>query len=473
MMKLPRFLFAIISLLVSVANADDRPNFVFFITDDISAEDLGCYGNAFVETPHLDALAERGMRFNQAYLTISSCSPSRCSIISSRYPHNTGAPELHTSLPDDQVRFPKLLRDAGYYTVLSGKNHIAPLIETFESISKGRGPSKSEDWVDLLANRPRDKPFFAWFGSSDAHRGWAIDDKNATYDPAEIEVPPYLYDGAATRDDLADYYHEVSRTDTFMSKLIKELKRQGIEDNTYVIYMTDNGRPFPRCKTRLYDSGIKSPFLITCPGKVSVGVTESIISSIDVGPTILELAGVEADDRMQGVSFAKILNDPEAVTREVAFAEHNWHVYQAHMRMVRFGDFLYIKNSFPDRQAMCIEADPTFPSGAELWEKHEEGKLNANQIDIFLNPRPARELYHVGDDPDQLTNLAENPEYAHQIAKMQKVLDQWSKETGDTVPDNPTPDRGTVAGKRNPHREFPGAATGADKINAKGPVMLN
>jgi len=474
MKHLGSLIFALFFACLTV-DADERPNFIFFITDDISAEDLGCYGNAFVKTPHLDALAERGMRFNQAYLTISSCSPSRCSIISSRYPHNTGAPELHTSLPDDQVRFPKLLREAGYYTVLSGKNHIAPnLKETFETISRGKGPSKSEDWVELLANRPQDKPFFAWFGSSDAHRGWAIDDENATYDAAEIEVPPYLFDGAATRDDLADYYHEVSRTDTFMGKLVEELKRQGIEDNTYIIYMTDNGRPFPRCKTRLYDSGIKTPFLIACPGKVSIGVTESIISSIDVGPTVLDLAGVEADERMQGVSFAKILNNPGAVTREVAFAEHNWHVYQAHMRMVRMGDFLYIKNSFPDRQALCIEADPTStPSGAELWEKHEEGKLNENQLDIFLNPRPAQELFHVGEDPDQLTNLAGNPEYAEQMAKMQKVLDQWSEETGDTVPENPTPDRGTVPGKRNPHQEFPGAATGADKINAKGPVLLN
>ena len=213
MKSLASLLIALVLTTVPVA-ADDRPNFVFFITDDISAEDLGCYGNAFAETPHLDALAERGMRFNQAYLTISSCSPSRCSIISSRYPHNTGAPELHTSLPDDQVRFPKLLREAGYYTMLSGKNHIAPLTETFETISRGKGRSKSEDWVKLLADRPPEKPFFAWFGSSDAHRGWAIDEESPTYDPAEIEVPPYLYDGAATRDDLADYYHEVSRTTT-------------------------------------------------------------------------------------------------------------------------------------------------------------------------------------------------------------------------------------------------------------------
>ncbi len=473
MKRLLQFLlisFGMISVLS--ANADERPNFIFFITDDISWDDIGCYGNAFVKTPNLDALADRGMRFTNAYLTISSCSPSRCSIISSRYPHNTGAPELHSELPKDQVRFPKLLRDAGYYTVLSGKNHIAKLEETFETISKGKGASKSEDWVELLANRPTNKPFFAWFGSSDAHRDWHIDEINTTYDPSEIEVPPFLYDGAETRADLADYYHEVSRTDATMGQLVEELKRQGIEGNTYIIYMADNGRPFPRCKTRLYDSGIKTPFIMACPGNIEPGVSGSLISSIDVGPTIIELAGAEGDERMQGVSFVEVLNNPEATTREIAFAEHNWHVFQAHERMVRMGDFLYIRNNFPDRQSLCMESDPSFPAGAELWTRHEEGKLNQNQKDIFLNPRPTEELYHVGDDPDQLTNLASNPEYNEQLQKMSRQLNQWTEDTGDTIPKNPTPDRNAAGGKRNPHLEFPGAAANAGQINAKGPIFL-
>lgn len=455
--------------------ADERPNFIFFITDDIGWNDLGCYGNKFVKTPNLDAMAERGLRFTNAYLTISSCSPSRCSIISSRYPHNTGAPELHTSLPDDQFRFPKALRDSGYYTVLSGKNHMAKLTESFDKISKGKGPGKSDDWVALLAERPKDKPFFAWFGSSDAHRGWHIDKENHVYDPEEIEVPPFLFDGPETRKDLAEYYHEVSRTDTTMGQLVEELKRQGIEDNTYVIYMTDNGRPFPRCKTRLYDSGIKSPFLMACPGKIKPALVESLISSIDVGPTILELAGVEIDERVQGVSFVPILEDPTTVVREVAFAEQNWHVFQAHQRMVRTGDFLYIKNSFPGKLAVSMESDPTFPAGEELWAKHKAGETNENQKDIFQQPRPIEELYQVSDDPYQLSNLAGNSEYSETIKTMRAVLAEWSGSTGDTIPENPTPDRQTIEGKRFPghkHGEFPGASTNATKINASGPIRL-
>ncbi len=472
---LPLLLLTAAGLFASSVSADDRPNFIFFITDDIGWNDLGCYGNKFVKTPHLDAMAERGLRFTNAYLTISSCSPSRCSIISSRYPHNTGAPELHTSLPDDQYRFPKALRDAGYFTVLSGKNHIAKLKETFEVISNGKGPGKSDDWVSLLRDRPKDQPFFAWFGSSDAHRGWSINDENHIYDPTEIEVPPFLYDGPKTRQDLADYYHEVSRTDTTMGQLVEELKRQGIEENTYIIYMTDNGRPFPRCKTRLYDSGIKSPFLMACPGKIKPAVVESLISSIDVGPTILELAGVEIDERVQGVSFVPLLEDPKAVVREVAFAEQNWHVFQAHQRMVRTGDFLYIKNAYPDKLAVSMESDPTFPAGEELWEKHKSGELNEKQKDIFQQPRAQEELYQVSDDPFQLNNLAAEEEFSETISSMRAILNDWSESTGDTVPDNPTPDRQTLEGKKFPghkHQEFPGAARNATKINANGPVAL-
>lgn len=474
MLRLLHWVLALCLLPLSV-HADERPNFVFFLTDDIGWNDLGCYGNSFVKTPHLDALAERGLRFTNAYLTISSCSPSRCSIISSRYPHNTGAPELHTSLPDDQFRFPKALRDAGYYTVLSGKNHIAKLTESFDTIARGGKPSGSEDWVELLRDRPKDKPFFAWFGSYDAHRGWQIDEENVIYDPEEIEVPPFLFDGPKTRQDLADYYHEVSRTDTTMGKLVEELRRQGIEENTYIIYMTDNGRPFPRCKTRLYDSGIKSPFLVACPGRIEPAIVESIISSIDVGPTVLELAGVPIDERAQGVSFVPILEDPTAVTREVAFAEQNWHVFQAHQRMVRTGDFLYIRNNYPDKLAVSMESDPTFPAGEELWEKHRAGETNGLQQDIFQQPRPEEELFQVSDDPYQMHNLAGDEQFSGTLEQMRQLLADWTKATGDTIPEKPTTDRQTIEGKRFPgheHGEFPGTATGATKINAPGPVRL-
>lgn len=344
----------------------------------------------------------------------------------------------------------------------------------FEKISKGRGPGKSEDWVDILKQRPKDVPFFAWFASVDAHRDWQIDEDNTIYNPEDIEVPPFLYDGPKTKQDMADYYHEVSRIDSTMGKLIAELKRQKIEKNTYIIFMSDNGRPFPRCKTRLYQSGIKTPFIVSCPGTVNPAVTNSLISSIDVGPTVLELAGVKKSAEMQGVSFLKVLKNPKTKVRDFAFAEQNWHVFQAHQRMVRSGDFLYIKNNFTDKLALSKESDATFPAGEELWAKEKAGELNELQRDIFLQPRPEEELYQISDDPFQLHSQAGKKEYAAKLKEMRAAMRRWTEQTGDTVPENPTPDRQDADGKKIPghgHLEMPGAAKNATRINKQGPVL--
>ena len=461
-----------------------QPNFILFITDDISWDDLGCYGSKVAKTPHLDQMAKEGMLFHGAYLSISSCSPSRCSIISGRYPHNTGAAELHTELPADQPVFPEALQVAGYYTAISGKHHMGKAVNRgFDKVSGGKGPSKSGDWVPMLQERPKDKPFFFWFASSDAHRGWALNNKAPLYEPEHIEVPPYLYDGPVTRTDLAQYMHEVSRTDYYMGQLRAELKRQGIEKDTYIIYMTDNGRPFPRCKTRLYDSGIRTPFLIARPGTIVPSETHSLISSIDISATILELAGAKKDKRIQGVSFAPILENPKVTVRDYVFAEHNWHVYQAHERMVRFGNFLYIRNNFPNQPNLSYESDDHYLAGLELWQAHAAGKTNPKQHQLFSNPCPPEELFQVNEDPHQLRNLADDPKHAKTLKKARALLTKWVKQTGDSIPANPTPNRhdppriedGKILppGKakiRNPHAEMPGFSNNATKINHPGPI---
>ena len=211
-----------------------QPNIVFFIADDISQDDFGCYAHPVIQTPNIDFLAENGMRFDNAYLTTSSCSPSRCSIITGAYPHNTGAPELHVRLPDEQVRFPELLREAGYYTVLSGKNHMfGNKDRAFDQITGGGGPGRSEDWVSHVRKRPKNKPFFFWFASTDAHRPWNITEDVIQYSPKDVLIPPYLVDTPITRDDLTGYYHEVSRFDHYVGLVTEELKNQGVLKNTF------------------------------------------------------------------------------------------------------------------------------------------------------------------------------------------------------------------------------------------------
>ena len=484
-----RFFSVVLLIMIAVlsSNAASKPNIIFFIADDVSQGDFGCYGHPTLKTPNIDTLAATGMRFDNAYLTTSSCSPSRCSIITGRYPHNTGAPELHIKLPESQIRFPELLRKAGYYTVLSGKNHMVYNKDrAFDKITGGGGPGKEDDWVAHVQNRPKDKPFFFWFASSDAHRTWQQSEHAPIYKNDQIVIPPYLVDTPGTRRDLAQYYHEVSRFDHFIGLVTAELKKQNILKNTMIVIAADNGRPFPRCKSRLYDSGIKTPWIIHYPNLIGKpSVSKSLLSVIDLSATCLELAGLKKPDFIQGQSFLPILKDPKAQVRQLVFAEHNWHVYKNHERMVRFGDFLYIKNNYPNQANLSYEAHKD-PAGEDLWKAHAAGKTNAQQQQIFANPAPGEELFLVSKDGHQLTNLADNPEYAAKLKQARLLLKKWTIQTGDSIPTNPTPHRhapprvengeiipaGKLIGPKNPHAEVPGASKNAMQNNQPGPILL-
>jgi len=452
-----------------------RPNFIFFITDDISPDDLGPYGNTVIRTPNLDSIAKQGLVFEQAYNVISSCSPSRCAIITGRYPHNTGAPELHTQLPESQRTFVQELKEAGYHTVLSGKNHMAPPAQLGFDNSSDSQPGGEENWVRHLRERPKDKPFFYWFASHDAHHPFVTNNKAPIYQPADVKVPPMLYDGPLTRQALARFYHEVSRTDYYAGELMKELKAQGLLDNTYFIYCSDNGRPFPRCKTYLYDSGTRTPLIITGPG-VRVGRTASLVSSIDYAGTILELAGLRTPETVQGVSFVPILREPAAQVRDVLFAERNWHVFSVHERMVRSGDWLYIWNVWPDQYDVSGESSVfSFPAARELWEMADQGKATEAQRLLTLSNQPPEMLFNVAKDPFQLTNLATNGTSAATLQQMRNFLDQWKSQTGDSVPQHPTASRETLhePGEQTIKRgDFPGLANHAEAINRPGPVRV-
>lgn len=489
------FILALIAIVLSGmlfadAGAEtSRPNIVFFISDDVSQEDHGVYGHPTIQTPHIDSLAAQGMRFDKAYLTTSSCSPSRCSIITGRYPHNTGAPELHSPLPDDQLRFPELLREAGYYTVLAGKNHMFRGKEdrAFDEVTSGGWPAGAEDWVEHVQKRPKDRPFFFWFAAYDAHRGWEMNDKAPIYDPEDVIVPPYLVDTEVVRQDLANYYHEASRFDYYIGQVKDELKRQGVLENTLIVVASDNGRPFPRDKSYLYDSGIKTPWVVHYPRLIQEpAATDSFVSVIDLSATCLELSGVEIPEAIQGQSFTPILKDPAAEVREVVFTEHNWHVYKSHERMVRFGDYLYIKNNHPDNPNLSHESDMLYPSGRELWKAHAAGETLWHQQQVFAVPSPAEQLFQVSRDPHQLWNLVEFPAYADALDQARGLLEKWAEQTGDSIPENPTPDRrepprivegeiipmGKKHGRQNPHAEFPGAPKDATEINHPGPIKL-
>ena len=475
----------------------EQPNVIVFIADDVSWNDYGCYGNGFARTPNIDRLAEDGIRFDQAFLTASSCSPSRASIITGRYPHNNGkAAELHLPIAANLPWFPELLREAGYYTALSGKNHMTvdsqlgidtdtSRKKAFDLIDGGRVSGNSgghANWRKIANERPKDKPFFFWFAAYDAHRQWDADRQWDTaaygpeHSPEQVVVPSFLVDDTETRRDLASYYNEVTRFDHFIGEVVEELKEQNVLDNTLILVLADNGRPFPRAKTRLHDSGMKTALVAHWPAGIQqAGATRSLVSVIDIAPTVLSAAGLKTPPSCQGVPMQPIFASQTAEVRKYAFSEHNWHDYEAHGRSVRDGQFLYIKNNRPYEMWQGPADSVRSPSHNSLREGNTAANLNLAQQDVFLKPRPAEELYLVGDDSDQLTNLASDVRYADDLRRLRKLLVTWSKETGDSVPAQISKDSfDRQTGKSiDKSQRFRGTTPGEDRraweINASGP----
>jgi arylsulfatase A-like enzyme len=458
----------------------EKLNIIVFIADDVSWDDVGCYGNVQVRTPNIDQLAKDGLRFDNFYLTASSCSPSRNSIITGRYPHNTGAAELHTIPPLEMLSFPEVLRNKNYYSVLAGKFHLGPYARRgFDKIYEHRkenGDGGEESWVASLKERTKNSPFFMWFASYDAHRDWGPNTFTGTHTPNELEPPFYLSNGPGTKLDLAQYYDEITRFDFYIGEVVQELKAQKELDNTLIIVMSDNGRPFPHSKTRVNDRGMKTPFVMHWPkGIKNTGASsKSLISAVDIAPTLLTLAGIDSPDQFQGHSFDTLLTEPDRPFRNYVFAEHNWHDYEAHERMVRNKEYMYILNSRP-LQPQNGPADAVgSASFKELEMLREQGTLSAIQADVFIVPRPHEELYDYRRDPLQLLNVASLPEYRETLKSMGKVLRDWMMETDDNIPENLTKDWYLKEGGliktefHNIRGEMPGQKLNATKNNAKG-----
>ncbi len=437
---------------------DDRPNIILVIADDLSWNDLGCYGHPSISTPHIDQLAEQGMLFNRAFLTASSCSPSRASIITGKFPHQTDAEQLHWPLPADQITFVEKLRDAGYWAAQSGKWHLGDAVEdrfdtTMQVSVDGFQVSKDgtmtmstnasgcEDWIGLLNARPRNQPFFLWLAAVDPHRDYREGIIENPHTVEEVVVPPYLPDTRSVRQDLALYYDEVSRLDSFVGLLTRELDKEGLAENTLILFISDNGRPFPRDKTTLYDGGIKTPWIVRWPRQVRPGSSSgSMVSAIDIAPTFLYVAGVDKYGDFEGVSFMDVLRDPESVVRTSIFAEDHWHDYEDYSRAIRTERYKYIRNFYydlPNTPSADALRSPTFRAMQEL---EAQDKLPVAQRACFLVPRPEKELYDLLMDPFEIENLVADRRHRDLLATLRDEMQQMRRRTNDRLPDKRTPD---------------------------------
>ncbi len=442
-----------------------RPNVVLIIADDLAWDDCGAFGNPKVRTPNIDRLARGGMRFDRAFVTASSCSPSRSSLITGRYPHNTDAEELHSPLPPGQVTFVEKLKASGYWTAAAGKWHLGNTVKgRFDLVREanpagfqlaagkdakagmtveGSGAVQSgcDHWVPVLRDRPKDKPFFLWLASLDPHRDYQKGTIAEPHRPEDVVVPPYLPDVPEVRRDLAHYYDEINRLDRYVGEVLAELDRQGVAGDTLVVFLSDNGRPFPRCKTTLYDSGIRTPLIARWPGHVEPGSRcGSLVSTIDIAPTVVRLAGVEPGPTFQGKDLLPLFKDPRAKVREMIFAERNWHDYASHGRAARSEKYKYIRNDDGDRPLTPPADAVRSPTFVAMRRLRDEGKLTPAQGACFVSPRPSEELYDVDADPHELHDLAGDPKYAGVLGDTRRALSKWARETGDVLPARPSPD---------------------------------
>ncbi|ATY31065.1 sulfatase family protein [Sphingomonas psychrotolerans] len=423
-------------------------NILLLISDD-QGLDLGCYGTP-VSTPRLDRLARAGTLFTHGFAAVSSCSPSRAVIHTGLYGHQNGMYGLqhdvhHQSLLDSIETLPSLLRRAGYATALVGKKHIGPdKAFPFEAelVPERSGIRDVRELATAAASFIRstdDRPFFVTVAYSDPHRA-ATDYGNdrpwpgvppVPYDPKRVHVPSHLPDIPAVRQDLAEYYESLSRLDSGVGMLLDLLGESGRADDTMVIFLSDNGRPFPGAKTNLYGPGLHLPLIVRAPG-ADGAVNDAMVSWIDIAPTVLEWAAAAPPDYpLPGKSLVPILGKRGDATRDAIFASHEFHEINQYypMRSVRTHDHNYILNiAHPLDYPIAGDV-----AGSPSWKAiaaDRSVRLGKRSQSAYLK-RPVEELYDLKRDPDELVNLAADPAHAAVRDRLRARLLEMRKATRD------------------------------------------
>ena len=437
-----------------VAPARGRQRNVLLIVADDQGLDAGAYGGQ-VRTPVIDALAAEGCLFEQAYATVSSCSPSRSVLYTGLYSHGNGmyglAHGVHNQSLLEGVRtLPWRFRQAGYATGLVGKKHVTPdAALPYDAWLAPEQPGNRD--VAFMAReagrflRERgERPFFLTMGYSDPHRD-ARDFGNADwprverarYSPADVVVPDHLPDLPEVRADLAQYCESVSRLDAGIGLLLEELRAAGHGDDTLVAYLSDNGRPFPGAKTTLYGAGIHLPLVIRAPGRGVAGARSgAMVSWIDIAPTLLDWAGIalpedEPHGPLPGRSLLPLLDGAAATDRDAIYASHGFHEIDQYypMRTVRTRRYQYVLNLAPELAYPIAGDVAASPSGAAI-RAMPDARLGRRTLQAYLH-RPAEELHDLEADPAQVDNLAADPSHRDVLDGLRRQLADWRARTRD------------------------------------------
>jgi N-sulfoglucosamine sulfohydrolase len=423
-----------------------QPNILFAISDDQSYWHTSAAGYKAVSTPHFDRIAAAGVRFTHSFCSSPSCTPSRGAILTGQHFWRLEeGGNLWSSLPLKFSSYADTLEAAGYHVGLLGKGWGPGDLKAAGRTRNPAGPNY-KDFATFFASRPADKPFCFWFGSTDPHRPYDEGfGRKSGIKLQDIEVPPWLPATAQVREDMADYLAEIQRFDTDVGAILSILEKAGELENTLVVLTSDNGMPFPRAKTNLYDSGTRMPLAISWPASIPGGrVIDDFVSHTDFAPTFLEAAGLTVPASMTGRSLLPLLKSKAQgeveKDRDRVFTGRERHTQMRAgsvgypMRAVRTRDFLYIRNYEPDRWP---SGDPPHfgdidngPS-KEFVVTHNDGAEYGKFYQLACAKRPAEELYDLKQDPAQQLNVASDARYVSEKGRLAKMLQDYLTRTGD------------------------------------------
>lgn len=456
------FALSLVCLQTGVGGAQEkgaprRPNVLWLVAENID-HDLGCYGAKHVETPNLDALARRGVRFTRVFATAPVCAPSRSAFMTGMYQTTTDTHNMR-SHRDDDFRLPPgvrpvthRLQDAGYSTFNVGTigKHLVGTKKLDLNFVREGPIFQSDDWSALKAKQP----FFAVINTPEVEYD-IYDRKTAGKErvewvgekehpriakPDEVTPPPYFPDHPVAREEWARYLNSVSGLDRRVGVVLNALKADGLEDDTIVVFFADNGRLDVRGIHFCYDSGLRVPMIVRWPknfpppGDCPAGtVNEQVISLLDVTATTLDLAGVRRPLGMQSRIFLGPNADPP---RTYAFgARDRIDETVNRIRSVRDERYRYIRNYTPGQSLAALNRyrEKCFLVMPLARRLHAEGKLKGPPLALVAPRLPDEELYDTKTDPFEIDNLAKSTDAGHRaaLARLRAALDVWVTETGD------------------------------------------
>ena len=433
-----------------------RPNFVIMIADDCSHYDWGVYGRAYAQihgdkygntedgiTPNIDQFATEAMKFNHCYQQAPTSSPTRHALYTGLHSVRSGAYPNHTYVYPHVQSFVQYFEPQGYKTALAWKEHVEPKsVFAYEYLSGGSGAgldynaAKYNEIKRFVGERKDDQnPFFLVVASNEPHEPYTLGDQSK-WNPNAINVPAGYVDTPEMRQLLVKYYAEINAFDTQVGHVLRILEENDMTDNTVVVLLSEQGNSMPFAKWTCYKNGLQSALLVRWLGHIQPGSeTDALVNYIDIVPTLMDIAGFEAP-ATDGRSFYPVLKGETDTHSQYSFGQQTSRgIYSGPayygIRSAKDGRYNYIVNLTPDAKFQNTTTQGNHDYMDSWRKKAKAGDEFAAERLKKYQYRPAEELYDMIEDPWELNNLADDPQYAAKKAELRTALEAWMADVGD------------------------------------------